>query len=750
MRKVVFFCMKAVIMAGGEGVRLRPMTSERPKPLVPILGTSVIEHIVVLLKKHGITDIAVTLHYMPGEIKSELGDGSEYGVKLTYFIEEEPLGTCGSVKNCKGFLDDTFIVISGDAITDMDLTEIANFHHKVNSKATIVTKKVPVPLEYGVVLADESGRITGFVEKPDWGEVKNDRVNTGVYILSPDVMEMCPENTFFDFSKDLFPKILESNIPFYAFETSGYWCDIGEKHAYMKANLDALNKDVKLIPEAVEISNGVWVDKNAIVADNVILNPPVYIGKGCCVNSGAHLSGSVIGNGTVIDKGARVLNSVLWNNTNVSKGVTVEKSIVCDKVQLGSSSFLYECVVGKEVVVGKCSVIKSGVRIWPNIHVEDEKTVTRTITKGRSSVFEFGQSGFTGFKTDSINPEYLARLGASFGTLLGPSTTVGTSSDGTGHAQMMLLALESGLASTGLQVKRGNDITLPVLRWTCRQGILDGAVYIGSDPTGDEGMVIVFLNSYGNDLSKKERRKLKSIFEKEEYTFVDIHNVLPIKELTNPEDFYVTDIYKYFNEAYKALRMVPLNYTKEEQEAITAYIIASYHKEAPIFVSVGSYLSASRVAEYFGSEIVMCGDSRGDIMEKMEEYMDVDGVYQQYLMLFDDFAFNLALCHYSASKDFSVKNMVASLPRIYKKEREIYCDNDRKAELISYFTNSPQYEGKFEINDGLLMYNDNVHVRLFADENRPSFKIQVEGFNEEYAQSLIDELFEAVDRYLNR
>lgn len=740
--------MRAVIMAGGEGVRLRPMTSERPKPLVPVLGTSVIEHIVDLLIKHGIREIAVTLHYLPGDIKSVLGDGSGRGVSIKYFVEDEPLGTCGSVKNCKGFIGEPFLVISGDAITDIDLTEVVSFHNRVHSKATIVTKRVSVPIEYGVVLTDENNRITGFVEKPDWGEVRNNSVNTGIYILSPDVMEFCPEETVFDFSKDLFPKLLENNIPFYAFEPEGYWCDIGEKEAYINTNYDALNKVVKLGTN--NYTNEIYIDKTAIVADDVILDPPVYIGSGCCIGSGAYIAGSVIGNGTFIDRGARVLNSIIWNNTNIQRGVTVEKSVVCDKVHCGSSSYLYDCVIGKEAVVGRCAVIKGGVRIWPEVQIEDEKTVTRTITKGRYNIFEFGESGFTGFQSGYISPEYLARLGAAFGTLIGPAATIGTCSEGTGYSDMMLSALESGLTSTGLQVKRGNDITLPVLRWTCRNGSCDGAVYIGSDSGTSEGVVITFLNGYGNDLSKKERRKLKSVFEKEEYTFAGMYNILPMKTLMNPEDFYVTDIYKYFPDAYKALRMVPMNYTKAEQEAITAYLIAKFFPDAPVFISVGSYLSAGKIAEQFECKIVKCGDSRGDIMERMEEYMKYDGVYQQYLMLFDDFAFNLALCHFSASSDFSVKNMVHSLPRIYKMEKAIQCDESRKAELINYFTTSPEYGGRFEISDGLLLYNDNVHVRLFPDEHRPSFKIQVEGFKEEYASEIMDEFTKVIEKYLEQ
>ena len=197
--------MKAVIMAGGEGTRLRPLTCNRPKPMVPIVNKPVMEHIIELLKKYELADVAVTLQYLPDMIKDYFGDGKEFGINLRYYVEDKPMGTAGSVKNAEEFLDDTFIVISGDALTDIDLKKAIDFHFSKGSIATLVLKKVDIPLEYGVVVTDENGRITRFLEKPSWGEVFSDTVNTGIYILSPEVLGYFNKNEMFDFSKDLFP-----------------------------------------------------------------------------------------------------------------------------------------------------------------------------------------------------------------------------------------------------------------------------------------------------------------------------------------------------------------------------------------------------------------------------------------------------------------------------------------------------------------------------------------------------------------
>ncbi len=220
--------MKAVIMAGGEGTRLRPVTCGIPKPMVPVLNKPVMEYTLELLKEHNITEVAATLAYFPAVITDYFGDGGDFGIKLKYYIEHTPLGTGGSVKNAEDFLSDTFIIISGDALTDIDLERAVKFHREKSSKATLVLKRVSVPLEYGVVITDENGKITSFMEKPSWGEVFSDTINTGIYILEPEVLDYYKKGDNFDFSKDLFPKLLNDNIPMYGYVTKDYWNDIGD------------------------------------------------------------------------------------------------------------------------------------------------------------------------------------------------------------------------------------------------------------------------------------------------------------------------------------------------------------------------------------------------------------------------------------------------------------------------------------------------------------------------------------------
>src|SRR5579864_2742110 len=205
--------MKAVVMAGGEGSRLRPLTSRHPKPLVPVVGTPVIEHILRLLRDHGITQVVVTLAYLGAEVRNRLGDGSELNMEIEYVVEDRPLGTAGSVRNAAHLLDSTFIVISGDAMTDLDVTAVIREHRERESMATIVLHQVPNPLEYGVVVTDDEGNVKRFLEKPSWGEVFSDHANTGIYVVEPQVLDHIPADTPSDWSQDVFPMMLRRHEP---------------------------------------------------------------------------------------------------------------------------------------------------------------------------------------------------------------------------------------------------------------------------------------------------------------------------------------------------------------------------------------------------------------------------------------------------------------------------------------------------------------------------------------------------------
>ena len=221
--------MKAVIMAGGEGRRLRPMSLGLPKPMVPLFDKPVMEHIIALLRRHGFTDICVTLCYRPQSVMEYFRDGAGLGVRLSYFIEEEPLGTAGSVKNCMEQLgEEDFLVISGDAVCDLNLTQLLQFHQEKRAAATLALYRHPAPLEYGLVLTGRQGRVQGFVEKPGWGQVVTNQVNTGIYVLSRRAMDYVPQGRAFDFGKNLFPLLLRQKEEVFGTAPEGYWCDMGD------------------------------------------------------------------------------------------------------------------------------------------------------------------------------------------------------------------------------------------------------------------------------------------------------------------------------------------------------------------------------------------------------------------------------------------------------------------------------------------------------------------------------------------
>ena len=280
--------MKAVIMAGGEGTRLRPLTSLRPKPMVPIVNRPVMEHIVGLCHWHGIDEIVATLQFLPQVIQDYFGDGEEWGVSFEYAVEDTPMGTAGSVKNAEALLgDEPFVVISGDALTDIDLTEVVEFHKAKGAAVTIALKRVPDPLEFGVVITDEDGRIERFLEKPTWGQVFSDTINTGIYVIEPEVMQFVPKTGQFDFSADLFPLLMEKGYPLYGCVVDGYWEDIGSLQSYIQAHWDILDGKVGVYIPGVKAANEVWIGEGADVSHDAFIGNHVVIGANAKIRAGA-------------------------------------------------------------------------------------------------------------------------------------------------------------------------------------------------------------------------------------------------------------------------------------------------------------------------------------------------------------------------------------------------------------------------------------------------------------------------------
>ncbi|MFA5384126.1 MAG: sugar phosphate nucleotidyltransferase [Eubacteriales bacterium] len=539
--------MKTIIMAGGEGSRLRPITCGRPKPMAPVANRPIMLHIVELLKKHGFYNIGVTLQYKPEFIRSYFGNGSEQGVNLQYFVEEIPLGTAGSVKNARAFLDETFLVISGDALTDLNLSEAVAFHRKRGAMATLVLTRVGCPLEYGVVITKQDGIITRFLEKPAWGEVFSDTVNTGIYILEPEVLNFIPDDRSFDFSQDLFPLLLRDKKPLFGVVLPGYWCDIGNIQQYIQAHHDVLARKVNTGISAREVSPGIWMGEGVDLHAECDLEGPILIGNGCCIGAGVKISPyTTIGAGCLIQEKASVKQSVLWNNVYLGPGTALRGAVLCSRVQARSNSEVYEgAVIGSDSVLQERSIVRPEVKIWPNKQAEAGSVVNNSLIWGaRWTRKLFGLEGVTGIFNIEVTAELGCRLGAAFCTVLGAESRVAVSADSYPPAQMLKEALASGMQSTGAAVYDLGTVITPLHRFAVSYLTLAGGVHVKVSQRNPEHVSILFFNAKGGNISRGVERKIENILFRDDFPRVDMAHVRFRKCVQEMTDLYVQELIK--------------------------------------------------------------------------------------------------------------------------------------------------------------------------------------------------------------
>jgi mannose-1-phosphate guanylyltransferase/phosphomannomutase len=528
--------MKGIIMAGGQGTRLRPLTCNIPKPMVPLIRKPVMQYAIELLRDSGIREIAITVQYLADEIINYFGDGSLLGVDLQYFVEETPLGTAGSVKNAEEFLDETFIVVSGDAITDVNLNDALKFHRKKMGIGTLILKEVEVPLEYGVVVTDEYGKITGFLEKPSWSEVFSDKVNTGIYILEPEIFDYYEKNEKFDFSNDLFPILMGNNMSLYGYVADCYWCDIGSIDQFIKCNYDILNNKVRVKICGNEISKGVWIGENCIISPSVKINAPVYIGDNTQVCEEAEIGPfSVIGKDNIISARATIKRSVVFDNCYISKNVEVRAALICNKVQLQSGvSIFEEAAIGDESLIGKRSIVKPKARIWPNKVVGNSEIVRGNIIwGGRYQKNFFGKSGIVGEVNVDITPEFVSKLAAAYGSTLNNHSKVALSCSDDNAAKMLKKSLLAGLMSSGLQVYDLGITTSQITRKAALFLDFQGSIHIYSDKIDNQIINVIFMDADGLNIDKSLKKKIENKFKQEDFRRVKSEN---IKDVMNIND----------------------------------------------------------------------------------------------------------------------------------------------------------------------------------------------------------------------
>lgn len=510
--------MKAVVLAGGYGTRLRPLTIKRPKPMIPIANKPMLEHIVLLLKRHGFTDIIILTHFFPESIEKYFGDGSAWDVNITY--RQDPaggLGTAGAVKNVEDLIDDTFLVISGDVITDFDLTKALDLHRQKAGLATMVLTRVNNPLPFGVVIVDDNSLVSRFLEKPSWGEVFSDTINTGIYMMEPEVLTRIPSSSQKDFSRDVFPALLAEGSPPAGHIAEGYWKDVGNPVEYLQIHREIASGMLGLYkPGKLSTTDTatVYAGRDCSIDPDARLSGLVVLGDGSSIQGNAKVRDSFIGAGSTVSTGIRMRSSVIWDEVLIESGVFLAGSVVGSRTRIQTRANVEEgSVVGEDCVLGRGSIVRAGVRVWPDKVLEDQAILSTHFVWGsrwKGTLFTTGV--IRGMSNKEITPEFAARLGAAFGATIAANSSVSISRGMHRASRMVSEALSAGVLSVGVDVHEYGVAPIPVTRYQMGLHGEMGGMHVRRSPTDPEILEIRLYREEGRELTADERIDVDRFF----------------------------------------------------------------------------------------------------------------------------------------------------------------------------------------------------------------------------------------------
>ncbi len=532
-------------MAGGQGTRLRPLTSNQPKPMLPIVGEPMMQHILRLLRRHGFTDVVVTVQFLASVVRNFFGDGSDLDLNLTYATEEQPLGTAGSVKNAESQLDDTFLVISGDAVTDFDLTKVLEYHREKQSAVTVVLKRVPDPLEFGIVITAEDGRIERFLEKPGWGEVFSDQINTGIYVIEPDVLSFIPSGEEFDFAHDLFPLLLDKGMPMYGYAPEGEWTDVGNLEAYLEVHRDVLDRKVTVEMDGFEMEGGVILGLDADIEPGAKVRGPAYIGPNARIEAGAEVrEHTVLGANVVVKAGAFLHRAIVHDNAYIGPSASLRGCVVGTNTDIGRGARLDEgVVVADQCRIGEGSVLNPQVKVYPFKIVEPGALVSQSIIwESRGTRALFGDRGVAGLVNLDVTPETALRLAMAFASSLPKRSVIVASRDVTRTARIIKRAMVAGANAAGVNVHDLELAPVPVARFYARSARANGGVSVRTAPLDPAAVEVQFFDGRGVDVDPATQRKIERIYYRDDLRRAFHHE---IGELTFParaREYYAREL----------------------------------------------------------------------------------------------------------------------------------------------------------------------------------------------------------------
>ncbi len=537
--------MKAVVMAGGFGTRIQPLTHSRPKPMLPIVNKPMMEHTMMKLRDVGIEEFIVLLYFKPEIIKEYFGDGSDFGIKITYVVPDDDYGTAGAVKLAQEHIgDENFIIISGDLVTDFDFKKIFDYHKEKNSKLTITLTSVENPLEFGVVIANENGTIEKFLEKPSWGEVFSDTINTGIYVIEPEILEYIPKSENFDFAKDLFPSLMKEGVELMAGYAQGYWRDVGNPESYRDVYDDILTGKVefkidgfkKVLPDGELYTKEVYE-----LSENVEIIGTVVLGKNVTLEDGVKLNNVVIGDNVLIAKNSKIRNTVIWDEVDIGRNAMLDGCVICNNNEIAKNvTAKAGLILAEGCEIGQLVSIEQDVTIWPDKVIEDASIVSHSIILGskyKNSIFEHGM--VFGKSNVELSCEMMTKLAEAFGSQLPVGSTVVVARDTHKSARMLKRAFLGGLLSAGIHVVDYSDMASAILRCSLsyHEHFVAG-VYFNQKIDDPTSSVVTFYNSEALRINSDVAKKIEKAFFKETFRRVEYSMIGQIYESNHEKEYH--------------------------------------------------------------------------------------------------------------------------------------------------------------------------------------------------------------------
>ncbi len=528
--------IKAVMMAGGFGTRIQPLTHSMPKPMLPICNIPMMEHTMRKLVDIGITEIVVLLYFKPEIIKNHFGDGSSIGAKIEYVLPEEDFGTAGAVRVAKEFLDTTFIIVSGDLVSDFDFEKIIDHHCAIESKLTITLTSVENPLQFGVVIADENGKIEKFLEKPSWGEVFSDTINTGIYVIEPEILEYIPGEESFDFAKDLFPLLMHEGIDLMSYDARGYWRDVGNPDSYREVYGDIFKHriDVSLPGKRIEHPDGIlYLGEGSEIDDSVEIIDTVIIGSHVKIGKNVRLHDVSIGDNVTILSETKIRNSVLWHDISIGRKCILDNSVICNDTQIGDMVTAKAGVILAEGCdVGKLAVFDQDLTVWPHKTIEAASIVNKNVVWGnkyKNSIFENGS--VIGKSNVEISCEMACQLAEAFASHLPLGSTVIVGRDHSKSARMLKRAFLGGMLSGGINVLDLKAMPPAVVRYNLgRESGLTAGVYFRQNVFDPTSVEFTFFGEEGLRIDSDMAKSVEKAFFQQKYRRVDYGKIGSIEE----------------------------------------------------------------------------------------------------------------------------------------------------------------------------------------------------------------------------